>query len=684
MVTGNRLATERSPYLRQHAGNPVDWFPWGEEAFSTAADRDVPVFLSVGYSACHWCHVMAHESFEDEGVARVLNDGFVAVKVDREERPDVDAVYMSAVLAVNGQGGWPMSVFLTPDGRPFFAGTYFPPTDRHGLPGFRRLLGAVSEAWTGRRHDVERQADALARAAAQQAAPDLATRHGVTGGDGAAASSEYRTRLRGAVSELAARFDPVWGGFGSAPKFPQPALVELCLRAWRLEGDDAARHMAEHTLRAMAAGGMHDQLGGGFARYSTDDTWTVPHFEKMLYDQAGLLRAYLHAWQATGRREWLQVVDDTVTYVLRDLRDDAGGCYSAEDADSEGEEGRFYLWTAQELATVLGPDARGAARRYGVDAGPNFEGRSILRLDPAASLVRSGEEEGWRRALLAARTGRVRPGLDDKVLTEWNAMFCSALAETAAATARPEWGRAAEEMAGFLLANLRDRRGRWLRSWQGGRAGTLAYAGDYAWLVDAFTRLSELTGKASWLDEAAAVASDLVALFRPDDGPLRTTGSDAEMLIVRPVEAMDDATPSATAVGGMALVRLGAMRGDDAMAETGAGLLASLDTLLERQPLAGAFAVAASELVAEGTTEVVVTGERPDLLETVRRRYQPDAVVLWGERTTSPLWEGRDDGYGYVCRRRVCSAPADTPEALTERLEAASARRLEPGLLDPR
>jgi uncharacterized protein YyaL (SSP411 family) len=662
VVAVNRLEHERSPYLRQHARNPVDWFPWGAEAFDAARQRDVPIFLSVGYSACHWCHVMAHESFEDDAVAAALNAGFVSVKVDREERPDVDAVYMAATLAMNGHGGWPMSVFLTPDGRPFFAGTYFPPIDRHGLPAFRRLLDAIAEAWRDRRTEVEHQADALARAAADHAAPSLAR-------SGEAGPSSYRSRLAAAVAELAARFDPEWGGFSGAPKFPQPALVELCLRAHRLLGDEHALEMAEHTLRCMATGGIHDHLGGGFSRYSTDATWTVPHFEKMLYDQAGLVRAYLHAWQATGRPEWLGVVEDTVAYVLRDLRAESGGLYSAEDADSEGEEGRFYLWTPEELDAALGRSSTEAGEHYGVARGPNFEGRSILRLDRDRTLVRTTEVDRWRQVLLEARGARVRPGLDDKVLTEWNAMFCSALAEAAAAAGRDDWARAAEEIGTFLLANLRDDRGRWLRSWQDGRAGTLAYAGDYAWLVDAFTRLAELTGRPRWLEEASVVGRGLVALFRPDDGPLRTTGADAEALIVRPVEAVDDATPSATAVAGMALLRLAALRADDALADVGASLLASLDALVERQPLAGAFALAATELVAEGATEVVVAGDRPDLLDAVRRRYEPSVVVLWGERSASPLWEGRADGYAYVCRNRVCAAPTDDPAAVVARLE---------------
>ncbi len=675
----NRLAGETSPYLRQHAENPVDWFAWGDEAFAVARDRDVPVFLSVGYSACHWCHVMAHESFEDDEVAAVLNAGFVPVKVDREERPDVDAVYMAAVLAQNGQGGWPMSVFLTPDGRPFFAGTYFPRRDRVGLPGFRHLLESVSEAWAERRAEVERQADDLAAAAARQAGAGLAQapansshRLSPVAVAAAVARPPWRDWLEAALSEMSDRFDQSWGGFGPAPKFPQPGLIELCLRHHRSTGQSQSLHMARHTLRAMAAGGIHDQLGGGFCRYATDRRWTVPHFEKMLYDQAGLLRAYVHAWTVTADPQWLQVAQDVVAYVLRDLRHPAGGLFSAEDADSEGEEGRFYVWSLGEFEAVLGAEAPAAALHFGLAAGPNFEGRNILRLALDTPLVRGTEVQRWRDALFQARSHRVRPQLDDKVLTEWNAMFCSALAEAAAATGRREWKRAAESVGRFLLDNLRDDRGRWLRSWQGGRARHLGYAADYAWLVDCFTRLAELSGRRQWLDQARLAADGLLALFHPDEGPLRTTGEDAPALIVRPTEVLDDATPSATAVAGAALLRLGSLCAEDRFRQAGTGLLHSLDAVVERLPLAGAWALAATELVSEGIVEVVVAGDRPDLLQAVRARYEPTVVLAWGERDQSGLWEGRVDGLAYVCRDRVCASPADSVDALEDRLDAAT------------
>ena len=664
MAGRNRLVDETSPYLRQHADNPVDWFPWGDEAFAEAKARDVPVLLSVGYSACHWCHVMAHESFEDDQIAERLNAGFVAVKVDREERPDVDAVYMEAVQAVSGRGGWPMTVFLTPDARPFFAGTYFPPSDRHGMPGFGRLLEAVGDAWRDQRGEVERQADALADAVTRRTTlPQRLRPHETPPGPGTVA--RY---LDAAVGELTDRFDPEWGGFGPAPKFPQTGLVDLCLHHHRLSGADYSATMARFTLRAMAAGGMYDHLGGGFCRYSTDTTWTVPHFEKMLYDQANLVRAYVHAWRADGQDDWRQVVEETIAYVLRDLRSPDGGLCSAEDADSEGEEGRFYLWTPEELAAVLGAGpAQVAGAWYGVEGGANFEGRSILRRPLDAPLERPPDIEAARQALFEARGRRVRPGLDDKVLTEWNAMFCSALAEAAAG--RADWTAAAEEVAGFLLANLRRPDGRWLRSWQGGRAHHLAYAADYAWLTDCFTRLGELTGNPAWLERAVEVADAMLELFRHGDGPLFTTGEDAETLMVRPVELLDGATPSATAVGGTALVRLSSLTGDRRLWDAGAGLLAVLDPLAAEHPLAAASALAGLELVDLGVTEVVVAGARLDLLDVVRRRYDPAVVLAWGEPSASPLWEGRSDNLAYVCRDSVCAAPAATVAELTARLD---------------
>jgi len=663
----NRLASETSPYLRQHADNPVDWYPWGDEAFARARAEDRPVLLSVGYSACHWCHVMAHESFEDPETASDLNGRFVSVKVDREERPDVDAVYMEAVQALTGHGGWPMTVFLTPDARPFYGGTYFPRTDTHGMPGFRRVLAAVDDAWHARRAEIEQQADALADAVARRVAlPDdmaLSKSPGV-------AEDLAPGLLEEAVAELGTRFDREWGGFGPAPKFPQPTLVELCLRHHRVTGRETSLVMATTTLGAMAAGGIYDHLGGGFARYSTDTTWTVPHFEKMLYDQAGLLRPYLGAWQVTAEQQWLQVVEETVGYVLRDLASPGGGWCSAEDADAEGEEGRYSVWTPEEVSAALGPHlAEVACEWYGVTARGNFEGRTILRRPLGAPLVRPAEVEEARRLLLDARMARVRPGLDDKVLTEWNAMFGSSLAQAAAVTGRGDWQEAAVGAARFLLAELRRADGRWLRSWQDGRARHLAYAADYAWLVDYFTRLAELTGDAEWLAHARATAHAMLALFRDGDGPLFVTGADADALVVRPMDLLDGAIPSASSVGAGALLRLGALTGDDGLTDAGESLVALLAPVAARHPLALPTAVVAAALAGGGATEVVVAGDRPDLVAALRRRFEPTVVLAWGQRTPTPLWEGRADGFAYVCRHCVCGAPAAEVGALDQRLD---------------
>ncbi len=666
----NRLASETSPYLRQHAHNPVDWYPWGDEAFDRARHENRPVLLSVGYSACHWCHVMAHESFEDDVTAKELNDRFVSIKVDREERPDVDAVYMEAVQAMTGSGGWPMTVFLTPEGRPFFGGTYFPPRDGPGMPSFRRVLDAVDDVWHNRRDEVDRQADALAEAINRRTRvpQDLLARAGDEADD---PGSQSAALLTAAAAELAARFDATWGGFGPAPKFPQTQLVELCLRHHRLTGEASSLAMATTTLGAMAAGGIYDHVGGGFARYSTDATWTVPHFEKMLYDQAGLVRAYLHAWQVTGEARWLQVVEETVGYVLRELASPGGGLYSAQDADSEGEEGRFYVWTPAELATALGPElAAIASDWYGVTEAGNFEGRNILRRPLGAELGRPDVVEEARRRLFEARSHRVHPGLDDKVLTEWNAMFGSSLAEAAGATGRPDWRDAAVRIGEFLLAEFRDTEtGRWLRSWQGGRARHLAYAGDYAWLVDFFTRLAELTGKVLWLDHARETALSMLELFTGEGTLLYTTGNDAEQLVVRPLDILDGAVPAANGVAATALLRLGALRADDVLVDAAASLLRTLSRVAAEYPLACANSVAASELSGGGITEVVIPGDRPDLLSTVRARFEPTIVLAWGEPTSSPLWAGRDEGHAYVCRRFVCRSPATSPDELAQRLD---------------
>jgi len=649
----NRLAGETSPYLRQHQDNPVDWYPWGAEAFEAARQREVPILLSIGYSACHWCHVMAHESFEDPTIAAVMNELFVNVKVDREERPDVDALYMEAVQAMTGHGGWPMTVFLAPDGRPFYGGTYFPPTARGNMPGFVDLLRAVDDAWQNRRSELFEQAEQLSDAIKVRSTVSVGER-----GDLGPAI------LEGGYSQLREMFDPHNGGFGRAPKFPMPSNVDFLLRVFARNGSESTLSMATATLDAMASGGIYDHLGGGFHRYSVDSHWLVPHFEKMLYDQAGLVRVYTHAWQVTGADQYAQVVEETIGYVLRDLRSPGGGICSAEDADSEGEEGKFYVWSLDEL-----PEA--TAKWFGASKAGNFEGSNILnRLHAKGGLLKPSELSLELSELLLKRCERVRPGLDDKVLTEWNAMFVSALAEAGAAFQRDEWVAAAVEVADFLLGNLRREDGRWRRSWQeDAGARVLAYAVDYAWLVDAFTRLAEATGQRRWITAACDAADGLIELFRDDEGEgFFTVGDDGEELIVRQKDVFDGATPSANSVAAVALVRLGALTGVDRYTAAGTGVLQLLRPTLEKHPSAFSHALAAVDLVVSGVTEIAVVGDRSDLVRAVQQRFLPDAVLAWGEPYESPLWESRLEGLAYVCRGYVCKAPVDSAEALVKEL----------------
>jgi uncharacterized protein YyaL (SSP411 family) len=670
----NRLADQTSPYLRQHAANPVDWYPWGPDAFAAARLRDVPVLLSIGYSACHWCHVMAHESFEDPDTARIMNDLFVNIKVDREERPDVDAVYMEAVQAVTGSGGWPMTVFLLPDGRPFIGGTYYP------RKRFVELLGQVSRAWHQRRPELD---DAAARLAdAVRSGTDLPGRGRVAGGGGAAGGSP--ALLIAAADSLLGRFDPEWGGFGQAPKFPQASMLELLLLAVARTGRTDLRTALTTTLDAMAAGGIYDHLGGGFARYSTDRRWLVPHFEKMLYDNAQLARVYLHAFQLTGADHYRQVVEETLEYLLRPpVALAGGGLASAEDADSEGEEGRFYVWNEDEVLQVGG---RIAAEWYGVTASGNWDGHNILVRPLHGPLLRPPGVEGSRQALFARREGRVRPGLDDKVLTEWNAMAVVALAEAGGAFAAERWLRAGEDLAGFLLDHLRrPSDGRWLRSWQSGlgsgQAGQqpeggarhLAYAADYAWLVEGFARLGEATGRARWIAAATDAADAMLDLFvDAESGALHITGHDAERLIARPIDSQDGAVPSANSVGAAALLRLASLTGVARYRSGAEAIIGAMSPAMATVPLAFTGLVAAADLARTGLAEVVVTGDRPDLVDVVRRRYLPGAVLAWGEAYPSPLWEGRTapevSDLAFVCRDYACLAPAADAATLTAQL----------------
>jgi hypothetical protein len=677
----NRLAGQTSPYLRQHADNPVDWWPWSEEAFAEAVRRDVPVLLSVGYSSCHWCHVMAHESFEDPDVAEVVNRWFVPVKVDREERPDVDAVYMEATQAMTGGGGWPMTVFMAPDGRPFYCGTYFPPTRRGGMPGFVELMEAVHEAWTERRDDLVEQAGQLTEALGRDVPRG-------SGGDGEGAPGAAAL-LDAATEALLSAHDPDWGGFGRAPKFPQSLALGHLMRAHLRTGSTAALRAVLTSLDAMASGGMVDLIGGGFARYSVDERWLVPHFEKMLYDNALLTTVYAQAHALTGEARFAQVAEEAIGYVLATLSDPRGGRYSAEDADSlphpgaaHAEEGAFATFTPDEVAGILAAaglaeHTETACRWWGITERGNFEGRSIPnRLHARGDWARPPEIEACRAALHRARARRPRPGLDDKVLTEWNALWVSAAAEAGTLLGRPEWVDEARRTAEFLLADLRRDDGRWLRSWQpgpdGGRAQHLAYGADHAALVEAFLALYRATGAQRWLAEAEGTARTMIELFWDPDGGLFTTGTDAEALLVRPREVMDNATPSASTTAAVCLLQLEALTGDAGHGERARAILDALGPLAARAPLGFGRLLAALHLEAVGITEVVVTGDRPDLVAVAARRFAPATVLAWGERGEGPLWEGRDEqaaaGRAYVCRNHACEAPVDTPDALAAAL----------------
>ncbi len=681
----NRLEHETSPYLRQHAENPVDWYPWGTEAFDRARAENKPILLSVGYSSCHWCHVMAHESFEDPAVAAVMNDKFVNVKVDREERPDVDAIYMQAVQAMTGSGGWPMTVFLDHTGRPFFGGTYFPPEDRQGMPGFVRLMEAVDDAWSHRRDELDQQAEQL-HAAIEQS---TTIGNGVHG----ALSPAILDR---AVENLRDQFDPRFGGFGRAPKFPQAMTITFLLDvAADGPGPDPRPEVLEMvtaSLDAMAAGGIYDQVGGGFHRYSVDAHWLVPHFEKMLYDQALLTRAYLHGWMVTGSARYQRVVEETITYVLRDLRHPEGGFFSAEDADSEGVEGKFYVWSSDELEELCGDAMPDIVRHFGVTARGNFEdphtgfrGNILHAVGPPED--RPESIAAVLPALFARREHRVRPGLDDKVLLGWNALFLRSLVEAAHAMQRDDWMDAARTNARFLLDQMRRDDGRLLRSWQNGRANLLAYAEDYGALLEALLTLAELDD-VQWLAEARAVADGLVALFADDErGGFFTTGSDAEALIVRPKDFQDNATPSENSLAADGLLRLSALTGVPDGAQRAERWLATLAPVLGEHPTAFAYLLEALERAVRPSLEVAIVGDDGPaldaLVDVLRTRVLPGSV-----RVTAPPGVGADltpllaeralvDGQpaAYVCEHFACRLPVTDPDALRAELD---------GLLDDR
>jgi uncharacterized protein len=688
----NRLKDSTSPYLLQHADNPVNWWPWSEDAFAEAARRDVPVMLSVGYAACHWCHVMAHESFEDPETAALLNEHVVAVKVDREERPDVDAVYMTATQAMTGQGGWPMTVFMTPDQEPFFCGTYYP------RDYFQQLVLNIAQAWRSQRDDVTGQARHVAAALAENAA---ATARALRG-QPADLDSRFRPAADEAVQALDRDYDAADGGFGGAPKFPPSMVLEFLLRHHERTGDSgdprdsrvaAALRMAEGTCEAMARGGMYDQLGGGFARYSTDAGWVVPHFEKMLYDNALLARVYSHLWRRTGSALARRVAEETCDWMLRELRTGEGGLAASLDADSEGEEGKFYVWRPAELRAVLGPgDAEFAAEVFGVTGAGTFErGASVLqrRAEPADPdrLARV------RDALLAARGGRVRPARDDKVVAAWNGLAISALAECGLLLARPDFTAAARDAAG-LLAGVHLAGGRLVRTSRDGTAGGTAGAlDDYACVAEGFLTLSGVTGEARWMQLAGELLEVALGSFGDGQGGFFDTAADDEALIFRPADPADNATPSGTFAVAGALLSYSALAGSARHRDAAGAALGVLPGIAARYPRAAGAGLAVAEAWLAGPSEIAVVGSPQDertraLHETALHAAPPGAVLALGDGTQPvgsdpagsvaavPLLEGRGLVNGapaaYVCRRFTCQAPVTTPEQLREALAGSS------------
>ena len=667
----NRLAEETSPYLLQHKDNPVDWHPWDEMALEAARVDQKPILLSIGYAACHWCHVMERESFEDPTTAQLMNENFVCIKVDREERPDLDAVYMEAVQVMTGQGGWPMTVFLTPEGVPFFGGTYFPPEDRYGVPSFPRLLTAISELWRERRTEAEEQGLRLMDhlGAMAKLAPSS---------DGV--SEDVLTT---ALEALGQNFDARWGGFGGAPKFPQPMTIDF-LHRMAARGFSGAQAMARGTLDAMAAGGMFDQLGGGFARYSVDREWVVPHFEKMLYDNAQLLRTYARSWQRSGSERHRDVAIATAWWMLTEMRDPGGGFWSSIDADSEGEEGRYYVWSKDEFVEVAGPDADAAIGHFGITDGGNFEGNNIL--------VYTGEPEEpeaidrVRAALLERRATRVRPSTDTKVLAAWNGLAASCLAEAGWILEHPDWIAAASAAMTFVLDEMRLD-GRLMRSHRtiDGRSSVkhLGYSEDYAFVLEACLTLYETTFEQRWLDEARRAADEALRLFLDAEvGGFFTTGIDAETLVTRSKDLIDNAVPAANSVLALELQRLALITGEAGYERRAIDIVRLMQPAMTRSPGAFGHLLGAVDMQTGKPLEVVIVGDpaspdTQDLLAVVHKQFLPNRVIVVSTPPHTleiPLLEHRTMRGGvataYVCRRAVCEAPVTTAAQLLQQLIA--------------
>ena len=682
----NRLINETSPYLLQHANNPVDWYPWGEEALERARSEDKPILLSIGYSACHWCHVMERESFENETIAGLMNDNFVSIKVDREERPDLDQVYMQAVQMLTGSGGWPMTVFLTPEGKPFYGGTYFPPEDRQGMPGFPRLLTSIAEAYSTNRGEIDRVTKQLTTQMSQSNQVSQGT------------SILTVDILHKAYSSLATNFDYQNGGFGNAPKFPQPMTPEFLLRYYHHGYNPRALELVELTLEKMAYGGIYDQIGGGFHRYSTDAYWLVPHFEKMLYDNALLARLYLHTYLITGRALYRRVVEETLDYVLREMTDSSGGFYSAQDADSEGVEGKFFVWSPDEINSVMG-DADGEvfAGYYGVTGAGNFEGKNILniRQDPEEFAETKGltaDQLGdiinrGSKALLEVREQRIHPMRDDKVLASWNGLMLRSFAEAAAALGRPDYLAVAIKNAEFLARSMKSD-GRLLRTYRDGQAKLLGYLEDYSFVIDGLLALYEATFDLRWLDEAVTLADSMIELFWDENiGGFYDTGSDHETLVVRPRDVFDNAQPCGGSVASDVLLRLAVFTGNNDYSAKATVPLRSLHQAMSQSPGGTGHWLSALDFYVSPPKEIAVIGPRDDpttqaLLDTVFHRFLPNKVVMGVEtplipaddnsEADIPLLAGRGMVGGlpsaYVCQNYACQLPVTDPAGLAEQL----------------
>lgn len=697
----NRLIHETSPYLLQHAHNPVDWYPWGEEALRKAREEDKPIMLSVGYSACHWCHVMERESFESEEIAATMNKHFVSIKVDREERPDIDGIYMQAVQALTRQGGWPMTVFLMPDGRPFYGGTYYPPRDRQygrqTVPGFQRILETMAELYANQREDVEAQAEQLATFLRQNSGAPLRSMGAVA--DLASLPLEL---LAGAGRDLAGDFDETHGGFGGAPKFPNSMALEFLLRLHlhRQRGEltgtmsPSELEIVETSLKRMAHGGIYDQLGGGFHRYSVDAEWLAPHFEKMLYDNALLSRLYLHMYLVTGERFYMRVVTQTLDYIMREMTSPEGGFYSTQDADSEGEEGKFFLWTPAEIEKLLpAEDARLFMLYYDVSERGNFEGKNILHASKKAALIAESADvsethltdvlKRGRATLLAARETRVKPGRDEKILTSWNGLMLRSFAEAARHLQRSDYLQVARNNAEFLLNQL-THDGRVLRTYKNGQAHLNGFLEDYIFLADGLLALYEADLDLRWFRDARRLMDEAIALFADEEnGGFFDTGHDHEELLSRPKDLMDNATPAGNSVAAEVLLRLAAWTGENNYRQRADDYLRSLSDLMVKHPQAFGYALGALDFALSPAREIAIIGDLQQpttrvLLNEVNAHYLPNSVLACAapDNTeavqTIPLLADRPlkDGQpcAYVCQNFTCQAPVTTGEELAKLL----------------